>query len=136
MRKKDIVAFVLLGILTLYLVFCWLFYWFRWSSNLISSAGDIVVHALAWLNMMEYKSHIGGHHAHLHWLVLLANLFVALIYAVVTSCVINKRRDCKKKIPAFCILVFLASLTVYLVTTFNFFIELERFAYSFFVPQV
>ena len=136
MRKRDVAVLTFLSIFSLFLVFCWLFHWFRWSNDLISSVGDIFVRVLAWLNLMDYQSHIGGHHAHLHGLIWWANLLLALIYAGTAAYLVRKRMKLQRKILTFSIFVFLTSFAIYSITTFHFFFELERFAYSFFVPQV
>ena len=85
---------------------------------------------------MDYDSHIGGHTAHLHGFVIQANLLFSLIYAGVFSYIVNKKMKSRRKISAFHILVFIIGFVIYARTTFMFLIELERFAYGFFVPQV
>ena len=134
--KKDVEVLIFVGVLSLFLIFCWLFPWFWRDSDLISSVGDMFVYVLARFNLMDYHSHIGGHTAHSHGFVWSANLLISLIYARVLSHIVNKKMDYRRKMSAFRIVVFLISFVIYARTTFVFLIELERFAYGFFVPSV
>ena len=136
MQKRDVTMISIVITFSLFLIFCFCFHLFRWNDGLTSFLGTVLVRILAWSNLMDYHSHIGGHHAHLHAFVWWINLLTSLMYAGAISHLANKKMKRKGKLSFAFILIFLISFSVYVITTSSFLFELERFAYPFFVPQV
>ena len=134
--RKDVIAFMLFYLYSLFIILCWLFILFHRNNNLISSVGSIFVRALAWSNLLNYQPDIGGHHAHLHSIVWWVNVPFALIYAGVVDYLVSKKMKLQKIISVLSITIFFISFAIYSITTFLFLFELERFAYVLFVPQM
>ncbi|MCL2564731.1 MAG: hypothetical protein FWE24_02825 [Defluviitaleaceae bacterium] len=137
MQKSEIAEIVFLVACSLCLLFCGWVNLFGWSNGFVSSAGDILVGVLARLNLMDYRPHIGGHGAHIHGLVFVANLLIAVIYSeaiAYTAC--KKMKLHLKRVNLLNIVVFVTSFAIHIVITYSFLFELERFGYIFFVPQV
>jgi len=86
--------------------------------------------------LLNYQPDIGGHHAHLHSAVWWVNILFALIYAGVVDYLVSKKMKLQKIISVISITIFFISFAIYSITTFLFLFELERFAYTFFVPQL
>lgn len=138
MKKGHIFSFIYVAIVSLFLIsFLWIYFFgFYWSNSTPSSVGIIPVRVLAWFNLLDFHSHIGGRTAHLHTFAWLLNLLFGLMYAITSSYFVTSKMKLKKGIFSVYILVFLISFMLYSMITFNFLFELERFAYPFFVPQV
>ena len=133
-KKEHIFSFIYVAVISLLLIFfLWTYFFgFYWSNGVTSS----IVRILARLNLLDFHSHIGGHTAHLHDFVWLLSLLFGLVYAVAVSYLFTSKMKIEKGKFFVRILVFLISFTLHLIITFNFLLELERFAYPFFVPPL
>lgn len=131
MKKRMIYAVTFATVMSLFLIFCLLAlaFGFYWAGN-----GMIVIRILAFLNLMGYRSYIGGHTAHSSNLFVLLIWFLGLVYSSVNGYLVTLKINLHKKLIF--MFVFLISFILYFFITSIFLIELERFAYSFFVPQV
>jgi len=109
-----------------------------------SPIGNTVITILSNLNLLSYRSYIGGHQAHFSdFAFIVFAIIFPLAYAGVTGFLINREVNVLKKIGihpfirALIILyVVLISFIVFLWVISLLLFEVERFAYAFFVPQV
>jgi len=126
--------FIFVIVFTLFIVFG---LWFSPSSRnieLLSTISHAIARVLSWLNLMDFNSRIGGHHAHLHTLVWVGNLQIAVLYSISAAYLIGNK--IKAQLVFSQIWLGVIFFLVYSVVTFSFFVDLERLAYTFFVPQM
>jgi len=143
-ERKD---FVLLTFVLVSLFFFILCLWVLSSSGisiLTSPLGYTFIAMLSNLNLIDYRSYIGGHQAHFQpkvWIVF--PLFIPIVYSAIVGFLINRRMNLYEKIR---IRLPLRIFTISIAVLVNFYIffelvclllwEIERFAYAFFVPQI